>query len=43
MLYVQSLLQSHQPLGPRELKLLSEGLLELISMNVPTTPTKGLN
>ena len=43
MLYVQSLLQSHQPLGPRELKLLSEGLLELISMNLPGTDAKGLN
>jgi molecular chaperone HtpG len=43
MLYVQCLLQSHQPLGPRELKLLSEGLLDLISMNAPATDAKGLN
>jgi molecular chaperone HtpG len=43
MLYVQALLQGHHPLGPRELKLLSEGLLDLISLNAPAIDAKGLN
>jgi molecular chaperone HtpG len=44
MVYVQALLQGHHPLGPRELKLLTEGLLELISFNTGSAATsKGLN
>jgi molecular chaperone HtpG len=44
MVYVQALLQGHHPLGPRELKLLTEGLLELISLNTGSAAiAKGLN
>jgi molecular chaperone HtpG len=46
-LYVQSLLHGHHPLGPGEMKLLSEGMLELIGFAMQgeerTETQRGLN